>query len=79
MNYQEFCDLWHTALRAARLPIPHPIGPTERINLRDMSRSHELVLYRGSPPKCEPFYVTAAIEWDWDAVLAARYATLPKS
>lgn len=75
MNYQEFRELWHDALQAARLQIPYPIGPTERINLRDMSRTYELVLYGGSQPKCEPFHIAATIEWDWDAVLSARYAT----
>lgn len=75
MNYQEFRDLWHKALRAARLQIPYPIGPTERINLRDMSRSYELIIYGGPNPKCAPFYPAVTIEWDWDAVLSARYET----
>ena len=75
MNYQEFRDLWHDALQAARLQIPYPIGPTERINLRDMSRSYELIIYGGLHPKCEPFHLTATIEWDWDATLSARYET----
>lgn len=75
MNYQEFRDLWHAALKAARLQIPYPIGPTEQINLRDMSRSYELIIYGGANPKCEPFHLTATIEWDWDATLSARYET----
>jgi hypothetical protein len=75
MNYQEFRDLWHDALQTARLQIPYPIGPTERINLRDMSRTYELVLYGGLHPKCKPFYLVVTIEWDWDATLSARYAT----
>jgi hypothetical protein len=75
MNYQEFRDLWHDALQAARLQIPQPIGPTERINLRDMSRSYELVLYGGLHLKCEPFHLFVVIQWDWDAILSARYAT----
>ncbi len=57
MNYQEFRDLWHDTLRAAHLQIPYPIGPTERINLRNMSRSYELVIYGGMHPKCEPFHL----------------------
>ena len=75
MDYQTFRDLWHAAVYAARLPIPYPLGPTERINLRDMSRLYELVLFGGSHPKCEPFHPTAIIEWEWDALLSARYAT----
>ena len=75
MNYQEFRDLWHDALRTAHLHIPYPIGPTERINLSDMSRSYELVVYGGLHPKCEPFHLTARITWEWDATLSARYAT----
>lgn len=75
MNYQEFRDLWHSALRTARLPIPYPAGPTERINLHDMSRSYELILRSGSQPKCDPFYPVTTINWEWDALLAARAAT----
>jgi hypothetical protein len=36
MNYQELRDLWHEALKAARLLIPYPIGPAEQINLREL-------------------------------------------
>ena len=75
MNYQEFRDLWYAALKAARLQIPYPIGPTERINLRDMSRSYELTIDGGSNHKCEPFYLATTIEWNWDATLSARYET----
>jgi hypothetical protein len=75
MNYQEFRDLWHAALREARLQIPYPIGPTEKINLFNMSRSYELLIYSELHPKSEPFHLTAMIEWDWDATLSARYAT----
>lgn len=75
MNYQEFRDMWHDALREARLQIPYPIGPTEQINLLNMSRSYELVIYGGVHQKSEPFHLTATIEWDWDATLSARYAT----
>lgn len=75
MNYQEFRDLWHDALREVRLQIPYPISPTEQINLLNMSRSYELVVYGRLHPKCEPFHLTASIEWAWDATLSARYAT----
>lgn len=75
MNYQEFRDLWHEALQAAHLQIPYPIGPTERINLRDMSRSYKLIIHGGLQPKCEPFHLAATIEWVWDAMLSARYET----
>lgn len=75
MNYQEFRDLWHDALQAARLQIPQSVGPTEQINLRDMSRSYELILFGGLHQKCEPFHLGITIRWDWDALLSARYAT----
>ena len=75
MNYQEFRDLWHEALQAAHLHIPYPIGPTERINLRDMSRTYEVIIHGGPHPKCEPFHIATSIEWHWDSILAARYAT----
>ena len=75
MNYQEFRGLWHDALQAARLQIPQTIGPTERINLRDMSRSYELVLFSSLHSKCEPFHLVTTIQWDWDTTLSARYAT----
>jgi hypothetical protein len=75
MNYLEFRDLWHNALRAAHLHIPYPIGPTERINLRDMSRSYEVVLHGAPHSQCEPFHLVTTIEWNWEAMLSARYET----
>ena len=75
MNYQKFRDLWHDALQATRLPIPYPINPTEQINLGDMSRTYELVLFSGLHPKCEPFHIATTVEWEWDATLSARYVT----
>jgi hypothetical protein len=75
MNYQEFRDLWHHTLQAARLQISQSVSPTEQINLRDMSRSYELVLFGGLHQKCEPFHLVITIKWDWDATLSARYAT----
>lgn len=75
MNYQEFRDLWHKALQAAHLLIPLPIGPTEKIDLRNMTRSYELFLYGGSHPISEPFLLSACITWNWDATLSARNST----
>lgn len=75
MNYQEFRNLWHNVLREARLQISYPLGPTEKIDLRSMTRSYELIIYGSSQPKSEPFHLTATIEWDWDATLSARSAT----
>ncbi len=75
MNYQEFRDLWHKALKATCLQIPYPISPTEKIDLSNMSWSYELIIYGGSHPKSDPFRLTATITWDWDATLSARYAT----
>ena len=75
MNYQEFRDLWHNALKATRLQIPYPPGPAEQINLRDMSRSYEAVLFCRTWPKCAPFHPVATIEWKWDALLSARFTT----
>jgi hypothetical protein len=53
MNYQEFRDLWHETLREARLQIPYPIGPTEKIDLSNMRRSYECVIHAGLRPKSE--------------------------
>jgi hypothetical protein len=75
MNYQEFRDLWHETLREARLQIPYPIGPTEKIDLSNMSRSYECVIHAGLRPKSEPFHLSVKIEWDWDATISARYET----
>ena len=75
MNYQEFRDLWHKALHKARLQIPYPITPTEKIDLSNMSRSYELLIYGGSHPKSDPFHLAAAITWNWDATISSRYAT----
>jgi len=51
------------------------MGPTERINLHDMSRSYELEIYGGMHPNSKPFHLTATIAWEWDTTLSARYAT----
>ncbi|MCX6053795.1 MAG: hypothetical protein NTZ74_02555 [Chloroflexi bacterium] len=75
MNYQEFRELWHKALKASHLQIPYPICPTEKIDLTNMNRSYELILYGGPDPKSDPFRLSATITWDWDATLSARYAT----
>ena len=75
MNYHKFRDQWHKVLQTTLLSVPRPILPTEQINLRDMSRSYELILYGKPQPKCEPFFPTATIEWEWDALLSARFAT----
>ncbi len=75
MNYREFRDLWHEAMRSAHLPIPYPIGPTEHIDMNTMSRSYEIYLYGRTQPSFEPFYPVAKVEWVWYAVLSARYET----
>lgn len=75
MNYQQFRDIWHSSLEAIHLHIPYPLGPIEKIDLHNMSRSYELIVPFGTQPRFEPFHCVVSIVWVWDALLSARCAT----
>ena len=74
MNYDEFRTLWHAALDAAGL-LPHPLWPTETIDVHQMDRVYSLYVSLGGGRGAEPFYITARLEWNWGAALSARFAT----
>jgi hypothetical protein len=74
MNYDLFRTLWHEALDAAGL-LPHPLWPTETLDIHRMSRRYSLRVSLGDGRGAAPFYTTASLEWHWDAALSARGAT----
>lgn len=74
MNYDQFRTLLHEALGGAGL-MPFSIRPTETIDLGCMSRRYSVIVYLSERRQTEPFAVTATVEWEWDAALAARSAT----
>jgi len=74
MNYDWFRRLWHQALDAAGL-LPHPLWPTETINIHRMSRAYTIYVSLGGGHGARPFYTTARLGWNWDAALSARSAT----
>jgi len=73
MNYDQFRTLFHGALDAAGL-MPTLPQSLEAVSLDRMSRTYETIVELGAPQP-RPFYVTATLGWEWDAVLAARSAT----
>ena len=73
-NYHDFRMLWHEALDAADL-LPHPLWPSETLDLRQMSRAYNLYVSLGGGHGARPFYTTAELEWNWSATLSARSAT----
>jgi hypothetical protein len=74
MDYDLFRTLWHEALDAAGL-LPHPLWPTETLDVHRMSRAYSLLVSLGDGRGTEPFYTTANLEWQWDASHSARSAT----
>lgn len=69
MNYDQFRTLFHEALDAAGL-MPALPQSLEAVSLDRMSRTYETIVALGAPQP-RPFYVTATLSWEWDAVLAA--------
>lgn len=75
MDYQEFADLWHEALKQARFPGLHLLCFNETIDIRSMDRTYRTHLWWPETPETRAFQVTADISWVWDALLSARFAT----
>jgi len=74
MNYNQFRTLFHEALEIAGLA--HlPFQPIETVELGGISRTYEITVMSDGAQRVSPFYVTATLNWRWDAVLAARSAT----
>lgn len=74
MNYEQFRTAWHYALKESGL-MPFPPNPSETINIERFSRTYKIAISWDDAQRTPPFYITAAVEWVWDTVLAARSDT----
>jgi hypothetical protein len=74
MNYEAFRTLWHEALARAGL-MTATIWPSETIDVRGMNRTYRISTSLERADTSDPFYVTVALSWRWDALLSARTAT----
>jgi hypothetical protein len=62
--------------RPPRIEARHPgLAGSETLDLRTMDRAYEIYLEPLGGQDAEPFHVTAALSWSWDALLTARAAT----
>ena len=76
MNYEQFRTLWHEALARAGLMSLAPFQPSETIDLAAFSRTYELnIILETARPKTW-FFVSATLDWRWDALQAARSLTV---
>ena len=74
MNYDTFRTLLHEALSEAGL-LPFPPWPSEKIDLRDMSRMYEIYIHMHDRRRAEPFHICLKLDWRWDALQSARTST----
>jgi hypothetical protein len=74
MNYSTFRNLWHEALSEAGL-LFFPPWPSERIDLRDMSRSYKISIPMPDMDRVRPFHIVVTLSWRWDPLQSARTAT----
>jgi hypothetical protein len=75
MDYADFRKIWDAALENSGL-VWEKVSPEEQIDAHSMDRIYKVVLlqrYRASVPY--PFYITVELNWRWDALLSARFAT----
>ena len=73
MRYDDFKAAWTRALRDSGLPT---IGwPTETMDLASMDRRYSVSLLPHGGQESEPFHVTAALKFTWNALQTARTAT----
>jgi hypothetical protein len=74
MRYEEFRAEFMAALGESRLEM---IGlhPQEAIDLRSTNRTFKVHVEPIGGSDAEPFHVSAAISWGWDALNTARAAT----
>lgn len=73
MRYEEFKTAWDEALRASRLPCHSPC--VETLELLFMERRYQIYVEPLGGQHQDPFHVSAALSWRWDAALTARTAT----
>lgn len=72
MNYEEFKRLWLWALGESRLAILGVDPLEEMLDLRSTERTCKSFVDSPKRQHPEPFHVSAALEFRWDALLSAR-------
>lgn len=72
MTYEEFLQVWVGALRGSGLKMFGTGDGTETLDPSSMARSYECFVEPVGGQETEPFFVTAAFSWRWDALLTAR-------
>jgi hypothetical protein len=75
MRYEEFKQVWMHVLRDSGLRVMHR-DPTETLDLHSMSRKFETFVEPASGQDAEPFFVSASLSWEWDALQVARTHTI---
>lgn len=75
MTYEEFKQAWIAARRESGLPLASAHEGEETLELRSLDRIFETFVEPLGGQEAEPFRVSAALSWRWDALLAARSAT----
>jgi hypothetical protein len=75
MTYEEFKKAWIWALRESTLPIIGVDLIDETLDLRSTDRICKSAVGPSGGQHAEPFHVTAALEFRWDALHVARTVT----
>ncbi len=75
MNYEQFKDLWTWALRESGLLIMGATPIDESLDLLSTERRCKTIVLPPSDQHAAAFHVTAALEFRWDALQAARTNT----
>ena len=75
MTYDELKDAWIAALRESGLRIMGPRLIDEALDLRTLDRTCKAFAEPPGTQHAEPFHVTTALEFRWDALQTARTNT----
>jgi len=75
MTYDEFKTTWIWALRQSTLPMIGVDPVEETLGLRSMDRIVKSFVEPFGGQHAEPFHISAALEYRWDALQTARTAT----
>lgn len=74
MQYEQFLSAWNHALRESRLRTLG-VHPEEKLDTRNLDREYKVYLEPLGGQDAEPFTVTAAVWFRWDALNTARAST----
>lgn len=75
MTYEEFKKAWVWALRESALPVLGAEHVQETLDLRTMDRVVKSFVEPPGGRRMEPFHVSAALAYRWNAIHTARTAT----